>query len=618
MKPLITSLLLLGSLLLPLPWPGRHAPAPAVIPNDNRVPAGRLQGDTLELALVLGLATWRPQGADGPSVEVPALAEEGKAPQIPAPLIRVPAGTVVRATVRNALDSAYTIQGLFTRDGKRGGQLAVPGRSSRTVTFAAGAPGTYFYGAFPAGYVPPIGPDDRGAEREQASGALVIDPPGGSPPDRILVMNIWGDYADSVTYRNALTINGLSWPATERIGTVTGDTVRWRVVNASARGHPMHLHGFYFTMVAKGDAAADHQFSPAERRLAVTDQMAPYSTLTLSWIAERPGNWLFHCHLAFHVVPATRLDPPGHDSHDARSHDAGKHMAGLVLGMQVSPGPGYLDADRGTPERRHLFAQEGSRRGRAPRSLGYVLQQDGRLPAADSIEIPGTVLVFEQGKPVDMVVTNRLAETVAVHWHGLELESWSDGVAGWSGTGTAVAPAIAPGDSFTAHLTVPRAGTFIYHTHMNDIEQITSGLYGAIVVVEPGDRFDPATDHVLVIGWDGDGGDGPPPIVVNGDSLPPPLELASGLPHRLRFVNIGPAAVQQLELRRDTVPAPWRRLALDGADLPPDQATVVPARHRIAVGQTADFELRLEPGEYLLTYSVAPALPPVRQRVLVR
>ena len=39
-----------------------------------------------------------------------------------------------------------------------------------------------------------------------------------------------------------------------------------------------------------------------------------------------------------------------------------------------------------------------------------------------------------------------------------------------------------------AHLTLKRAGTFIYHTHLNDLYQISTGLYGPIIVLEPGQR----------------------------------------------------------------------------------------------------------------------------------
>ena len=587
---------------------------PSVLPNDNRVAGGQLQHDTLSISLVLALATWRPEGPDGPAVVVPAFSEEGGQPRIPAPLVRVPAGTIIRVAIRNNLDSAMTIQGLFTRPDTGASAFEMAPGDSRTVTFAAGEPGTYLYGATPVGYPPPA-TSGRIAEREQTFGALVVDPPEGSPPDRVLVINIWGDTAGPATYRNALTINGLSWPHTERMDGVTGDSVRWRVVNASARPHPMHLHGFYFRVNARGSMERDRTFPHAERRLVVTENLASQTTMAMSWMPDRPGNWLFHCHLSFHAVPSTRLDAEMTDSSAHRMHLPGEHMAGLVLGIQVRPAPEFVEPDRVGARRLRLYAQEGQRLHHAPRSLGYVLQRDERTPAPDSVDIPGSLLVLERGQPTDIVVTNRLKESVAVHWHGLELESWSDGVAGWSGSEDRVAPAIAPGDSFVARLTQPRAGTFIYHTHINDIDQLTSGLYGAIVVLEPGQPFDPATDHVILFSWDGDAD--PTRVLVNGDSAPAPMEIAAGKAHRLRFVNIGPALTYTISLRRDSTLLSWRRLALDGADLPSHQSVVAPARHRIAVGQTADFGVQLDPGRYALQYA-HPAIGVIEQEVIVK
>ncbi|HEU4828558.1 MAG TPA: multicopper oxidase domain-containing protein [Gemmatimonadales bacterium] len=614
MRVHLVSLLAAGAAAFTAP---RSSTPPPVVPNDNRAPAGRLANDTLSLELVLQLATWRPEGPDGPSVDVAAFAESGGPAQIPAPLVRVTTGTVIRATVTNALDSAHVIRGLHTRPGTSPDTVVLAAGATRTFTFAAGEPGTYFYDALPAGYAPPAGTQARQAEREHAAGALVIDPPGGSPPDRILVINIRGDRIAS-SYRNALAINGLSWPHTERFDARTGDTVRWRVINASSRTHPMHLHGFYFTVAARGTLEADQPFAPEQRRLMVTETMDGYSTMAMSWVASRPGNWLFHCHLAFHVVPSARLGAGAHASADPRSHEAGEHMAGLVVGMRVRAGPGYADGVRAGVQRRRVFVQEGPRRGLSPKAMGYVLQRDVREPAADSIEIPGSVLVLERGIPADVTVINRLDEPAAIHWHGLELESWSDGVAGWSGLDTMVAPAIAAGDSFVARLTVPRAGTFIYHTHMNDIEQLTSGLYGAIVVLEPGDRLDPLRDHLAVMSWDGDAVRGRAQILINGDSVPKPIEVRAGEPHRLRFVNIGPAGVMRLELKRGSALAEWRRLALDGASLPPAQAIMSPAGHRLAVGQTADFEVRLAPGRYSLSYFHNPVTPVRTQAVVAR
>ena len=463
------------------------------------------------------------------------------------------------------------------------------------MTFAAGEPGTYAYWAALGPSLHRLGTDP---EHEQLAGAFVVDPPGGSPPDRILVINIWGAPLDSSTYRHALTMNGRSWPFTERIEATVGDSVRWRVVNASRRGHPMHLHGFYFRLDALGNGLADTTLAPGQRPMVVTQSLRPFQTMALTWVPERAGNWLFHCHIGFHVVPDARLDPPPPGSHDRMAHDPSVHMAGLVMGITVRPAPGAIEPARGPARRLHLFVHEGMRRGRSPRALSYVLQRGARAPARDSTETGSSVLVLTRGEPTDIVVVNRLPEPAAIHWHGIELESYSDGVAGWSGSGDRLAPSIQPGDSFVARLTLPRAGTFIYHTHMNDIEQLTSGLYGGIVVLEPGRRFDPRRDHLFVAGWDSE--TEPVHLLVNGDSLPPPLRLAAGVPHRFRFVNIGAAGRLSFSIYRDTSLVQWRKLARDGAELPPAQALTVPSLERLDVGETRDVELVPAAGTYRL------------------
>jgi FtsP/CotA-like multicopper oxidase with cupredoxin domain len=565
---------------------------PTVRPNDNRHPAGHIHHDTLRVTLSVRMATWTPEADSGPAIAVAAFAEGGKAPQIPGPLLRAPAGTVIDATVHNQLsDSSITVRGLATRPATGLDSLIIPPGGSSRVTFPAGAPGTYLYYA-------EVGRQDTLVEREQLAGALVVDSAGPRAEDRIFVINIWGDPVDSVHYRNALAINGRSFPYDERIESRVGDTLRWRVVNASRRPHPMHLHGFYFDVYARGNGLADTMFAPDARRMVVTEGFLPRSTASIVWSPDRPGNWLFHCHLMFHALGDARLGSLPERGHE-REHDLGRHMAGLVLGISVAP-HGWREPPRGTARSLRLFAQEGARHGRARRTMGFVLQRGDDAPAPDSVEVPGTVLTLTRGEPTDITVMNRLTEPTAVHWHGLELESYSDGVAWWSGYRNRVAPEIEPGDSFIARLTLRRAGTFIYHTHLNDLEQLTSGMYGALVVLEPGHPFDPSTDHVYVAGWDGD--EDPPHIVINGDSVGLPLELAAGVVHRFRFVNIGMAALVRFALSSDSGLVVWRRVARDGADLPPQQSHPGPAALVLAVGQTADATfLPPSPGRYRLT-----------------
>jgi len=570
--------------------------------------------DTFRLRLVVQHARWYPEASDGPFVDVIALAEDGKTPQIPGPMIRVPEGTVIDLILRNALDdSTLHVAGLHTRptDGKDTLKVA-PGAIAR-LTFAAGAQGTYFYTISAGDFS-----TRATTERETISGAYIVDPRGKRPDDRVLMINIWGYQKDSLTYPNALAINGRSWPYTERLSWTVGDTIRWRVINASARIHPMHLHGFYFNVNASGTVDRDSLYAADQRRLAVTELFEPFQTRDLTIVPDRPGNWLFHCHLGFHVVPgAAQLDQDStHAAHATMSADAAQHMAGLIVGINIKPRPG--DKLRVEPPARTmaLYVNEGPKRNFSPRALRYVLQRGDLSPRPDSLEPVSTPLILTQGEATDIVVHNQLREATAVHWHGIELESYSDGVAGWSGAGAKVASMIAPNDSFVAHLLLPRPGTFMYHTHLGDVDQLSSGLYGAIVVLERGKQFDPTTDHIFVAGWDGL--DNPERTILNGETDPTPLTFAAGRTHRLRLVGIGLVAGGKYVLRQGGDTVQWRAVAKDGADLPASQQTVTKASVRLMAGETYDFEWTPAPGEYELSVTMAKKREPLRQKITVR
>lgn len=526
------------------------------------------------------MARWYPEADDGAWIDVPAFAERGKAPQVPGPLIRIPAGTTVELTLENRLDSTITLHGLLTRPASVLDSTAIAPHERHTFRFAAGAPGTYLYWA-------QLHPDNDDSEREQLAGAFVVDSNGVVPSDRVFVMNIWGESLDSLHYRNALAINGKAWPNSERLTYTTGDSVRWRWVNASRRPHPMHLHGFFFRLEGRGSALSDTLLPENERPLEVTERIPPRSTALLAWSPSRPGRWLFHCHIAFHVVPEeARLDTlpaPGHE-----------HMAGLVLGIEVKPSPTWQDAGRPDPRQLHLVIDEMPMHRDTLRTIAVTIVGEG---AAGRERSPGPVLVVTRDQPTDVTVINHLAQPTAIHWHGLELESWSDGVVGMSGHDAMRAPPIMPGDSFVAHLTMPRAGTFIYHTHLHDLTQVTGGLYGAIVVLPPGQAWDPRRDHVVVLGWDGP--TDPPFLLVNGSRTGPALHVAADVEQRFRLVNIGPARPYPFALRRDTVLVTWRPVGRDGADLPPALTSPQPARQVLDVGNTFDVRWTPEPGRYL-------------------
>ncbi len=89
-----------------------------------------------------------------------------------------------------------------------------------------------------------------------------------------------------------------------------------------------------------------------------------------------------------------------------------------------------------------------------------------------------------------------------------------------------------PGDSLTVRFTPPRAGTFMYHSHFNEMQQTASGLYGPIVVLEPGETFDPETDRVLVLSDGGPWKDLPPALAT---VRPAQLSFLPGEIHDFEF-----------------------------------------------------------------------------------
>jgi hypothetical protein len=85
---------------------------PPIVANQNHTPAGSLRGGVLSLRLEIAKGEWHPEGEDGMALAVYAFGESGRALQNPGPLIRVPQGTEIRASLHNSLPVPITIHGL--------------------------------------------------------------------------------------------------------------------------------------------------------------------------------------------------------------------------------------------------------------------------------------------------------------------------------------------------------------------------------------------------------------------------------------------------------------------------------------------------------------------------
>jgi FtsP/CotA-like multicopper oxidase with cupredoxin domain len=600
------------------------ASAEQIAPNDNQHRAGRLAKGVLTVTIEARNGEWHPEESDGYTYAVAAFAVAGGPLQAPGPLLRAPLGTEIRVTMHNRLAAPMWVYGLGEHRGFADSVQVAPGET-REFRFRAMQAGLSYYSGRTSG--DPVGA--RTMDDSQLNGAIVIDPPGATPSDRIFVISNW-HMIDTMTMSGLgphaiLTFNGLGWPHTPRIDLVQGDTVHWRFVNVSALEHPLHLHGAYFRVDAKGDGHADSVYAPDDRRLAVTERLLPGQTMSMTWSPLHSGNWVFHCHIASHITQREyfntdrRMPSAMTLAAMPRDNDHLSHMAALVLGIRVKPrGPQAPEQ----PVSQHIRLLMRSRASVYGDYVGYGFVRGDAPEAAtrDSFSVPGPTLELTRGQRVAITLVNQSHEAAAVHWHGIELESFPDGVPGWSGSGTTTMPFIMPGDSLTVRFTPPRAGTFMYHSHSNEMQQIASGMYGAMIVRDP--AAPDSAEHTLLFS-----DDGPfisfikagPPVLLNGKLHPDTIDVRAGQNTRLRMINIRAESATEMTLEEDGRPVLWRRVAKDGAALTPHQIREQPATLTTNPGETYDFEITPDrPGTMILTYLATPGDSTSAERAVIR
>jgi FtsP/CotA-like multicopper oxidase with cupredoxin domain len=365
----------------------------------------------------------------------------------------------------------------------------------------------------------------------------------------------------------------------------------------------MHLHGFYYHVDGTGDGERYKSYDEAERPQIVTRFVDTGQTFDMSWLPERPGRWLFHCHMLVHMSPPEwqmlvenpeqgAVTTPAHQhSYPAETQHAG--MGGLVLGITVVGGSESAKTATWRAERKlqlTLDERSGSVRPTYALQLRDLAQRPSPSLEHATSQLIGPPIVLTRGQPIEIELINRSKQRTAIHWHGIELESYYDGVADWTGTAEQTTPPIQPGESFLVRMAPPRAGTFIYHTHWHDEDQLENGIYGPLIVLPTGKKFDFTFDKTFLFSL----GTFEPfgsVLLVNGHPQPAPLRLVTGTKYRFRLINISPSnSRMRASLRKGGTPVQWRIIAKDGADLPPATATMQTAEFGITVGETYDFE----------------------------
>jgi FtsP/CotA-like multicopper oxidase with cupredoxin domain len=108
-----------------------------------------------------------------------------------------------------------------------------------------------------------------------------------SLPRRSIELRLTGDME-----RYIWSFNGKTMAEDGVIKIKRGEVLRLELINDTMMHHPIHLHGHFFRVVeGQGNAAP----------LKHTVDVPPMGKRTIEFEANESGDWLFHCHLLYHM-----------------------------------------------------------------------------------------------------------------------------------------------------------------------------------------------------------------------------------------------------------------------------------------------------------------------------
>jgi len=211
--------------------------------------------------------------------------------------------------------------------------------------------------------------------------------------------------------------------------------------------------------------------------------------------------------------------------------------------------------------------------------------------------LPGGMIIVPNGELLRFHVTNSIAESTSLHWHGLRVPYDQDGPS----------KEMKAGESAEFEFTLNMTGTHWYHPHMRPIlPQLNRGLYAPFIVKEGYDN-QYAGDYVLTLDdWTINplnnsiaddnsvygGSHGYSEVVGNVETVNRrygneiyPVTLKKGEMVKLRFINASTAQSHTLEMNEHE----FRVTHLDGHKL---LEPYTAKRIRLAPGERVDAELK--------------------------
>ena len=135
----------------------------------------------------------------------------------------------------------------------------------------------------------PLGLEDVDHRVLVYSDLVALEPnPDPRPPSRSVEIHLTGNME-----RFMWSFDGRKFSeVAEPIRFARDERVRVTLVNDTMMQHPIHLHGHFFEVV---NGHAGHQ--PMKH----TVNVLPGTKISFDLTADAPGDWAFHCHLAFHM-----------------------------------------------------------------------------------------------------------------------------------------------------------------------------------------------------------------------------------------------------------------------------------------------------------------------------
>ena len=226
---------------------------------------------------------------------------------IPGPTIRAKVGDTIRIHFRNndlhfgfphsihAHGVAYDPESdgaWIWAEQPQGSAVTVGDSYTYEYTVLPGSVGTWPYHdhSVPQTVIPGNAPDMELNAQLGMFGVIAITDDKTPPADVDIVVVMHDLFAETVPglAQDFDCFNGFAYLGnTPTFRARVGQRVRWRVISLGQEFHAFHLHG--------------HRWESGGR-FVDTEVVGPATSLTFDYIEDRPGKWLYHCHVVDHMM----------------------------------------------------------------------------------------------------------------------------------------------------------------------------------------------------------------------------------------------------------------------------------------------------------------------------